>query len=268
MLWLHLKNMKVKALTGWLMEHYPLSFAENWDNVGLLVGDDEEQVTHVFLALDLTEAVLKEAIETGADMIVTHHPMIFSGMKKINNHDFVGRKVIGLIKNHIQYYAMHTNFDVLGLAELSADWMQLKDRQVLSVTEEGKNGPEGIGRVGLLPQKITLRKCAELVKEALHLKDIRVYGDLDAEVEKAAVCTGSGKSLLKDALASGADVYVTGDVDHHTALDALDQGLFMIDAGHYGTEYIFMEAMKKELETAFPDLKISCAAFTSPYTML
>lgn len=260
--------MKVKTLTDWLMEHYPPSFAESWDNVGLLVGDDREDISHVFLALDLTEPVLNEAIEAGADMIVTHHPMIFSGMKKINNHDFVGRKILSLVQNHIQYYAMHTNFDVLGLAELSADWMQLKDRQVLSVTEEGENGPEGIGRVGLLPQKMTLKSCAEMVKAALHLKDIRVYGNLTAEVEKAAVCTGSGKSLLKDALAAGADVYVTGDVDHHTALDALDQGLFLIDAGHYGTEYIFMEAMKKELEAVFPDLKVSCAAIASPYTML
>ena len=128
--------MKVKELTGWLDGRYPSSAAEHWDNVGLLVGDDEEEVSHVFLALDLTESTLAQAIDAGADMIITHHPMIFEGQKKINNHTFTGRRILSLIKHNIQYYAMHTNYDVLGMADLSADYLTA-DRQRSSFRDRG-----------------------------------------------------------------------------------------------------------------------------------
>ena len=93
--------MKVKELTEWLDSVYPSDMAEHWDNVGLLVGDDDAEVTHVFLALDLTETTLEEAVRAGADMIITHHPMIFEGQKKINNHSFTGRRILKLIRNGI-----------------------------------------------------------------------------------------------------------------------------------------------------------------------
>lgn len=260
--------MKVKELTEWLGGNFPAAVAEDWDNVGLLTGDDESEVKHVFLALDLTEAVLDEAIQAGADMIVTHHPMIFSGIKKINNHSFTGRKILTLIQKGIVYYAMHTNYDVLGMADLSADYTKMHDTTVLSITEERDGEVQGFGRVGKLPREMTLREYAQLVKESLKLNDVKVYGNLDSMVKCAAVCTGSGKSMIKDVIKAGADVYVTGDIDHHTGIDTVAQGLALIDAGHYGTEYIFMDAMKKELTQAFPELKISCAEVKSPYTIL
>ena len=241
--------MKAYELTSWLEKKYPSDAAEDWDNVGLLAGDDTNEISHVFLALDLTEETLAEAIEDGADMIITHHPMIFSGIKKINNHSFTGRKILTLIRKGIVYYAMHTNYDVLGMAE-----------------REGE--VQGFGRVGKLPREMTLREYAQLVKESLKLNDVKVYGNLDSMVKCAAVCTGSGKSMIKDVIKAGADVYVTGDIDHHTGIDTVAQGLALIDAGHYGTEYIFMDAMKKELTQAFPELKISCAEVKSPYTIL
>lgn len=260
--------MKVKELTDWLGGNFPAAVAEDWDNVGLLTGDDESEVKHVFLALDLTETVLDEAIRAGADMIVTHHPMIFSGIKKINNHSFTGRKILTLIQKGIVYYAMHTNYDVLGMADLSADYTKMHDTTVLSVTEEREGEVQGFGRVGKLPREMTLREYAQLVKESLKLNDVKVYGNLDSMVKCAAVCTGSGKSMIRDVIKAGADVYVTGDIDHHTGIDTVAQGLALIDAGHYGTEYIFMDAMKKELTQAFPELKISCAEVKSPYTIL
>lgn len=260
--------MKVKELTDWLGGNFPAAVAEDWDNVGLLTGDDESEVKHVFLALDLTETVLDEAIRAGADMIVTHHPMIFSGIKKINNHSFTGRKILTLIQKGIVYYAMHTNYDVLGMADLSADYTKMHDTTVLFITEERDGEVQGFGRVGKLPREMTLREYAQLVKESLKLNDVKVYGNLDSMVKCAAVCTGSGKSMIKDVIKAGADVYVTGDIDHHTGIDTVAQGLALIDAGHYGTEYIFMDAMKKELTQAFPELKISCAEVKSPYTIL
>lgn len=260
--------MKVKELTDWLESRYPSEMAEHWDNVGLLVGDDEAEVSHVFLALDLTEETLKQATDAGADMIITHHPMIFEGQKKINNHSFTGRRILTLIKNGIQYYAMHTNYDILGMADLSADYLQLKDREILSVTSETPDGKEGFGRVGILPHKMSLKECGAFVKHALSLNDVKIYGDPDTLVEKAAICTGSGKSMIGDVLAKGADVYVTGDIDHHTGIDTVAQGLAIIDAGHYGTEYIFMNAMEKVLKNHYPSLQITCAKVQSPYIIL
>ena len=139
---------------------------------------------------------------------------------------------------------------------------------MLTVTDESGEQPEGFGRVGKLPRAMTLGEFGKYVKECNHLPDVRVYGDLDRKIETVAICTGSGKSMIRDVMAAGADVYVTGDIDHHTGIDTVAQGLALIDAGHYGTEYIFMDAMKKELTQAFPELKISCAEVKSPYTIL
>lgn len=255
-------------MIGWLEIKYPPAAAEEWDNVGLLVGDDTQEISHVFLALDLTEEVLSQALEAGADMIVTHHPMIFSGIKKINNHTLTGRKILALAGRGIPYYAMHTNYDIMGMADLSADYLKLVDTKVLSVTEEGENGVQGFGRVGRLPEKMTLRACGEYVKRCNRLSEVRIYGDLEAVVETAAICTGSGKSMIREARASGAQVYITGDIDYHTGIDTVAEGLYLIDAGHYGTEYIFAEAMEKEIRSAFPQLKVSCAAVKPPYTVL
>lgn len=260
--------MKVTELTSWLERKYPSDAAEDWDNVGLLVGDDTQEIHHVFLALDLTEQTLEEAECAKADMIVTHHPMIFSGIKKINNHSFTGKRILRLIKDGITYYAMHTNYDVLGMADLSADYLKLQDTEVLSVTEERNGVPQGFGRVGRLPKKMTLEECALYVKESLKLNDVKVYGELKQTVECAAICTGSGKSMIQEAVKSGAQVYITGDIDHHTGIDTVAMGLALIDAGHYGTEYIFMEAVKKEIKEAFPELEVSCAGVKCPYTVL
>lgn len=268
--------MKAYELIAWLEKTHPTCAAEDWDNVGLLAGDDRREITHLFLALDLTEETLAQAVSAGADMIVTHHPMIFSPIKKINNHTAAGRILLELIQRGIPYYAMHTNYDVIGMAELSANYLKLTDTRVLSPvnytapTEDGQESDEtkrvqGFGRVGRLPCKMTLEQCARHVKECNRLNDVRLYGDPLREVEIAAVCTGSGKSMIADALAMGAQVYITGDIDYHTALDAQAEGLALIDAGHYGTEYIFAEGMKKELEEQFPKLTISCAAVKNPY---
>lgn len=260
--------MKAYDLISWLEKKYPEEAAQDWDNVGLLTGDDRQEIHHVFLALDLTEETLEEAIHNGADMILTHHPMIFHGIKKINNHSFTGRKILGLIEHRIVYYAMHTNYDVLGMADLSASYLKLTDTTVLEVTEERDGKVQGFGRVGQISREMTLREYAQLVKDSLKLDDVRVYGDLDRMVSRAAICTGSGKSMIEEVLAAGADVYVTGDIDHHTGIDTVARGLALIDAGHYGTEYIFMEEMKKEIHEEFPDLIISCARVKSPYTIL
>ena len=249
-------------------KEYPLNYALSWDNVGLLVGREEKEIKKIFTALDATEETIAQALEFGADLLITHHPMIFSPVKKVTSADFIGRRLITMIQADLCYYAMHTNFDILGMADLSADYLRLTDREVLSVTAETQEGQDGFGRVGELPRKMSLKECGEFVKNALSLNDVKIYGDPDTMVEKAAICTGSGKSMISDVLAKGADVYVTGDIDHHTGIDAVASGLPIIDAGHYGTEYIFMKAMRKILEEKYPSLQITCAKMKSPYMIL
>lgn len=231
-----------------LQRQAPEHYACDWDNVGLLVGDAGKEVKRVYIALDATEETIEEAKAFGADMLLTHHPMIFKGLKKVNSEDFIGKRVMSLIQADMAYYAMHTNFDVKGMAELAAERMGLLDCQVLEATCEDEEGIQGIGKVGTFSDAITVRECAEQVKQAFHIEQVKVFGNLDAKITKAAICPGSGKSVIGNALRSGAQVLITGDIDHHEGIDAAARNMAVIDAGHYGVEKIFIPYMKQYLE--------------------
>lgn len=261
--------MKCKDIIKRLDERWPESYALSFDNVGLLVGDREQEVSHIFVALDVTDDTLAQAIACGADMIVTHHPLLFSEIKRVNTDDFIGNRIVQMIRHGISYYAMHTNFDVMGMANLNAVALQLNDAEVLDVTYAGEDGHrEGIGRIGTLEETLSLKDFSNFVKNQLGLEMVRVYGDLEQQVSKIAVCSGSGKSLIKQAVISGADVLVTGDVDYHSGIDAVAQGLNIIDAGHYGTEMIFIEHMEETLKEMFPDLKVTGASLVQPFALV
>lgn len=257
--------MNCRTIIEELEKRYPVCAAEAWDNPGLLAGKSDREVKKVYVTLDVTNEAVREAVEWGADLVLSHHPMIFSAMKQINDGGFIGKKVIELLEHHISYYAMHTNFDVCKMAEINASLLGLTDCKPLEVTNPEKP-EEGIGRVGNLPQEMTLQQLAEAVKEAYQLPWVKVCGDLTAPVTRAAVCGGSGKSMTADAIRQGAQVYITGDIDHHTALDALDQGLFFIDAGHYGTEYFFMEQLRRDCAQIDETLQVRCAKIRLPFT--
>ena len=175
------------------------------------------------------------------------------------DEQFVSRRILELIQSDISYYAMHTNYDVLGMAELSGRILGLRDPRVLDVTAEIGGREEGIGRIGSLEKSMTLRECCGYVKERLALDFVKVSGNLDREVRRLAVSPGSGKSAIAPAIAKGADVLVTGDIGHHDGLDAWEQGLAVIDAGHYGTESIFIEDMKQFLEKRLDGVEIRTA---------
>lgn len=246
----------------------PPSFAEEWDNVGLLVGRMDQEISSVYIALDVTERVIEEAVQCGADMIITHHPLIFSGLKRITEEDFIGRRVRRLIGEDICYYAMHTNFDVLGMADAAAEELRLSKMQVLHTTFEDDISKEGFGRCGELPRTMTLRECAELVKKQFGLSSVSVYGDLNEMVEIAAICPGSGKDFVEDAIKAGADVYITGDISHHTGIDAIARGLMVIDAGHYGIEKIFIPYMKDFMKKQIPGVKVFTEEIKNPFVVI
>ncbi|MEG0962844.1 MAG: Nif3-like dinuclear metal center hexameric protein [Lachnospiraceae bacterium] len=245
-------------------EHY----ACDWDNVGLLTGDEKKEVHTIYIALDGDDTAIQQAVEVKADMLLTHHPMIFRGLKKVTAQDFIGRRVIQLIQNDIAYYAMHTNFDVKGMAELAAKRMQLLHCQVLERTGEDLEGMVGIGRIGELPNEITLESCAYQVKQVFNIEKVKVFGSLDKKIKRAAICPGSGKSVIAQAIQKGAQVLITGDIDHHDGIDAIAQGLEIIDAGHYGLEKIFIPYMKEYLEQHFENLQIIGQPVKEPFVYL
>ena len=231
----------------------PTSFAESWDNVGLLVGNRYKKIHRIMTALDATDSVIAQAIEQKVDMLVTHHPMIFSAMKRITDDDFIGRRIIKLIQNDISYYAMHTNCDVCVMNDVAAEKIGITKEEVLEEVCTNKETGEaaGIGIVGSLKNPLTVEQLSQLVKEVFGIPHVRVSGDLKREVQRVAISTGAGKSIARYALKKGTQVFISGDMDHHTVIDFLDQGMQVIDAGHYGTEHFMAEYMctylKKEL---------------------
>ena len=246
----------------------PVSFAEDWDNVGLLLGRREKVVDSVMLCVDVTEQVITQAIQAGVSMIVSHHPLIFSGIKRITNDDVFGTRLIDLIQADICVYAMHTNFDVMGMADAAAERLELLDTEVLQVTYEDEIATEGIGRTGKLKGALTLEEVAALTKEAFQVPSVRVFGEPDTLCCEVAVCPGSGKGLVKDVLKSGVDVYITGDIDHHTGIDLVAQGICVIDAGHYGVEKLFVPYIYDYFSKIMPECNVIKAMEEDPYWML
>lgn len=257
--------MQCKEIMEIIEAVYPKEAALSFDNVGLQAGRSHKEVKRIYLALDATNEVIQAAKDSQADMLITHHPLIFSPLKSVTDGDFISRRILELIQSDISYYAMHTNYDVLGMAGLAERILGLGDARVLDVTGEIDGREEGIGRIGMLEESMTLKECCRYVKKCLALDTVKVFGDLDREVQCLAVSPGSGKSAVAPAVKKGADVLVTGDIGHHDGLDAWEQGLAVIDAGHYGTEYIFIEDMKQFLETRLDGVEVRTALNAHPF---
>lgn len=258
---------------GYIMEelekNYPISAAESWDNPGLQVGRRDKEVERIFVALDATNEVIRQAKEWKADLLITHHPLTREGLKKINTDTLIGRKTVELIQADISHYAMHTNFDSVTMGALCGGILGLEDMEVLEAfyTDE-KGDPQGFGRVGNLPDSMTLWGLAEQVKDRFSLENVKIFGSLTKIVQRVAILPGSGKDFAGKALECGADVMVSGDFGHHNGIDAVDEGLMIIDAGHYGLEHVFVEYMKGLLEKKFPELQIETAGKQEPFTVL
>lgn len=254
--------MILREIMRVLEEDIPTGYACDWDNVGLLVGRKDKEVKKIYIALDATDEVIEEAIRMGADLLLTHHPMIFSALKKINDDNFITKRILKLIQSDISYYAMHTNYDVARMWKIAAEILDMESCTPLEVTYTEGDTLEGIGCVGNLGREVSLVELAGIVKERFGLPGIHVFGDKEMKVQKLALCPGSGKSETKAAIKAGAQVFITGDIDHHTGIDAVAQQMAIIDAGHYGIEHIYIEDMRLLCEKKFPELTI-CAAKTS-----
>lgn len=251
-----------------LEELSPLAYAESWDNPGLLAGRTDKEIKRIYIAVDATTEAIAEAESVGADMLLTHHPLIFKGIKKVNSEDFIGRRILTLLQVDMCYYAMHTNFDVMGMADAAADELKLQNREVLDITFEDDIAKEGFGRLGDLPYPMTVDECAAYVKERFHLQAVKVFGQGSQQLVRAAISPGSGKSMIAPAIGKGADVLITGDIDHHEGIDAVEQGMAVIDAGHYGLEKIFVPYLQEYLKRETEGIKIITQGKADPFRIL
>ncbi|MBR1866676.1 MAG: Nif3-like dinuclear metal center hexameric protein [Lachnospiraceae bacterium] len=235
--------MKCRDVIEVLEQLSPVGYACEWDNVGLLVGRREREVHRIMIALDASKEVVEYAVKEQADMLITHHPMIFSSVKQINEDQFTTEKVLQLAEHGISYYAMHTNFDAVGgMAELAAGTQYLNLKETAPIEESVEPGI-GMGRYGKLPRPMTGQQAAEYVKQVFGLPFVMLYQsryEADRVYDRIAVMPGSGKSDMKRVREHGYALYLTGDFGHHDGLDAIDMGLCVIDATHYGLEHIFI----------------------------
>ena len=244
--------MRVRDIINVIEEFAPSSIQEGWDNSGLCIGSPDDEVTSILLALDCTPELIDEAVECGADMIVTHHPLIFSGLKKISSDDLVGRAVIKAIKNGISIYAAHTNADKVlsGVSGAMARRLGLENVSILADEGDGT----GLGVVGTLPQPLTSRQALELVKERFGLKVVKSSKPVEGPVTKVAMCGGSGASLIKAAQMAGAQLYISGDISYHNFFTQND---FMImDIGHYESEIDIVEILFSLIKKNFPTFAV------------
>lgn len=254
----------------------PEQIACSWDNVGLLCGRKEKEVKKLLLCLDVTDEVVEYAAGHQVDMVISHHPLLFRAVKRITDDSMIGNRLIGLIQADISYYAMHTNFDSAeyGMAYAAAERIGLQEQQVLDepaayVNAEGQETMAGIGRIGVLAEAMTVAELAGLVKRSFAIDCLPVYGGSpEQSVRKIAILPGSGKDQIDAALQQGADVLITGDINHHGGLDAKEQGLIVMDAGHYNVEQIFSEYMEQYLKDRLgADVEIEIAAQACPYSL-
>lgn len=354
-------TVKCQTVAGILDELAPKRLAESWDNVGLLVGDGKQKINRVMVCLDVPEWVVEEAIQRDVDMMISHHPMIFNGIKRVNSDTATGRKLLSLIKNNIALYCLHTNYDIVagGLNDIFARELGFLNSSVIEETyrekllklvvyvpsgyEDGvmnamcsagagyigkyssctfrskgigtfqpqkgakpfigtegslesveefrvetivpeklinkvikemlkahpyeeaaydiyktKNESQvmGLGRIAELENETTLSIYADNVKTLLGADHIRFAGDPNRTIKKVALLNGSGNKFINDARFAGADVLVTGDMQYHGILDALEMGLCVIDAGHYATEKIMIKYITEYLKGRFQELKL------------
>ena len=243
---------KVKDVMAVIEEFAPLALQEKWDNSGLCIGSPEDKVSSVLLGLDCTPELVDEAIACGADMIVTHHPLIFSGLKKISAEDLVGEAVVKAIRAGISVYAAHTSADkvIAGVSGAMAARLGLKNVRILDEDGEGT----GLGVVGNLPEPMTAQDALELVKERFALKVVKSSKPVGCKIERVAMCGGSGGSLIGAARAAGAQLYISGDISYHNFFTP--EGFMIMDIGHYESEIEIVDILFSLIKKNFPTFAV------------
>jgi dinuclear metal center YbgI/SA1388 family protein len=248
----------------------PPSLQEPYDNSGLLTGQHQMEVSGVMVSLDMTEEVIDEAIERGCQMVISHHPIIFRGLKRINGYTYVERVVIKAIRHGIGLYAIHTNLDNVlyqGVNEQIGKKLGLSDMHIMIPKNESNawQGMDvGTGIVGFLEKPMPVIDFLHLLKSVMITNCIRFAGPDEKQVHKVAICGGSGSSFLPAAISSNADAYVSADFKYHEFFDAEDK-ILIADIGHFESEQFTIELLYTILRNNFPNFAVhKTSVLTNP----
>ena len=243
--------MYIKEIISLIEDYAPLKFQASFDNSGLLCGNPERELTSILLCIDVTEEVIKEAIDKGHNLIISHHPLIFSGLKHITPATYVERCVIDAIKHDITIYAAHTNMDVVsnGVSGRMADKLDLYHRQILQPEGDPMDG-NGFGIIGELQQPVESMAFLQQIKEIFRCDRLRYTTPHTPFMQRVAVCGGAGASFFKQALAGQSDIYISGDFKYHDFF-LTENRIMIADIGHYESEQftkeIFYEILTKKI---------------------
>lgn len=244
----------------------PPALAEEWDNCGLQLGDLSWPIKKIWVALDPTRPVVEAACAQKVDLLITHHPLIFRPLRSIEFHTPLGAIINMATRHNLAIFAAHTNLDSItgGLNDILARRLGLRQLMPLAtggqIKESISSGPgPGIGRVGSLEKAMDLKSLARSIKKKMGLKMLKFAGDPDLLIKKAAVCTGSGSSLLTDFFASDAQVYISGDMRYHDARDIEAANRGVIDIGHFPSESFIGKDLAAKLKNKFGKTGINVA---------
>lgn len=261
---------KIKDIIRIMEEFAPKTLKEDFDNVGLMVGDRNKEVKKILLALDCTLDVIKEAKEKSVDLIITHHPLIFRKPSSITTDTLTGKKIIELIKNDISLYSSHTNLDSAenGLNETIVNLLGYSTNELIEVNKMARNDNEGLGRIVRLEDFIELEDLIEDIKEKLNVKSLKVVKGCE-KVKNIAIINGSGSDFFEKAYRKGADCIITGDTTYHYASDYKELGVSIIDTGHFSSEWIVFLQVINKLTDKLQDIEILISTKSEdPYTFV
>lgn len=247
--------MKASVIAAAIEEFAPLGLQEPWDNSGFCIGNGDSEVHKAIIGFDCTPALVEEALDTGADMIITHHPLIFGGISKISGSTETGRAIISAIRNGITVYSCHTNMDKVpgGVSGTAASVLGLGNIRVLDRDTDGN----GLGIIGELASPMDASVFLAELKERLELKVIRHSAMPERPVSRVALCGGSGRSLIRKALEAGADVYVSADIQYHDFY--APDGMMIADVGHFESEVKIMRVIYDIVREKIPNFAVRIA---------
>ena len=240
--------MTVYELYKKLCEEYPCELSCEWDNDGIMCCQDyKKEVKNILLCLDVTEEAVDYAKEKGCDLIVSHHPLVFRGLRALTEENHVARKVMKLLSDGISVFSFHTRADAAeyGVNDALAEILGLENIEPFG---------DGMGRVGYIKEKTEIEKFAQFVKEKLSSPATSYIGEGDCH--RVAVLGGDGKDCISDAISSGADTYVSGSVSYNAYIDAREMGIKIIEAGHFHTENPVLSRFEQAIKKQIPDAKI------------
>jgi dinuclear metal center YbgI/SA1388 family protein len=250
--------MKLYDLIDYLNQMFPFRLSEDWDNSGKQIADERATVKKIVIGIDLTDRLLEKAIKADADLIITHHPFIFSPLKSVDMTSYKGDMIKKMIVNDISSIALHTNYDlsIHGMNQVLGSKMGLVNLEHLA---KGENLQEsGFGSVGDLTDEVELGQFIDAFKSKFQLEHVTLYNESARQkIKKVAFCGGAGADFISDAINMKSDIYITGDITHHDAQAAYEGGIILMDPTHYGLEKVFVDHISDLIRDRFSGVEVT-----------